>query len=118
MINRLKNFIGRSLLEWAANAPLDEKTSVGPSIDELKEFVTWAKTQKVKRLKVGDFECELSDIGLVESLGLLDDKPVKTHEEYANQDTLTDSMTKAEQKRLADEEADLLYWSSGGRVKG
>ena len=38
------------------------------SIDELKELIIWAKSQKLKSLKVGEVIFEFSDLGLIESL--------------------------------------------------
>jgi hypothetical protein len=37
-------------------------------INELKEFILWAKAQKVKSIKLGEIHIELSDLALIEGL--------------------------------------------------
>lgn len=39
------------------------------TVDELKELIEWAKKARVKSLKVGAIEVELSDYAFIETLG-------------------------------------------------
>jgi hypothetical protein len=38
------------------------------TVSELKEFIVWAKSQKVKSVKLGDIHVELSDLALISDL--------------------------------------------------
>lgn len=67
---------------------------------ELKNFIIWAKNNKIKRVKVGDIEVEISDLAFIEDqlpLGSQINTPV--------------SPSQGEQDEK--EEQELLYWSSG-----
>ena len=74
------------------------------SIEEVRAFIEWAQTQKVKRIRVGDVEVEplpsfqletISDLPVVDSISGL-------------------GPLKATQEDKEDEE--LLYWSSSGKT--
>jgi hypothetical protein len=38
------------------------------TVDELKEFVIWARSQKVKQIKVDNIEVVMSDMAFIEDL--------------------------------------------------
>lgn len=73
------------------------------SVSELKELIIWAKSQKLRALKIGDIQFELSDLALVvDEANLVQTAPVAV-----------DSNSLAESEQLtAEEEEKLLYWSS------
>lgn len=71
------------------------------NISELKELITWAKANKLNRLKIGEIEFELSELNHVES--------------YPDVPGL---MTPAESAKIPNgnaeppEDEQLLYWST------
>jgi hypothetical protein len=73
--------------------------SMFKSIEELKSFIIWAKQNQLSSVKVGEFQVEISQIGILESSGHLaptdKSKPIP-------------SIPKTEE----DEDEDLLFWSS------
>ena len=65
------------------------------TIDELKSFIEWAKSQKLKAVKVGEIQFEFSDLALVV------------------ESNTVPSETLPDQAQLSPEEEEkLLYWSS------
>lgn len=75
-------------------------------IKELKELIIWAKSEGIKRLKVGDVDIEISDIAVIEKFAANDSvkgEPLSTSK------TLVDTEVPD-----ADEEKELRYWSSRG----
>jgi hypothetical protein len=70
------------------------------NIEEVKSFIEWAKTQKIKSLKVGDVEVEISEISYVEELGEQTENPLQRKDILA-----------ASKETTEDEE--LLFWSAG-----
>lgn len=62
-------------------------------VEELKNFILWAKNQKIKRLKLGDYEAEFSDLVYVEQL----------------QEAQMPEQAPGDQQK---EDEELLYWSS------
>lgn len=73
------------------------------SVEELKALILWAKEQKLKRLKVGDIEVEVSDISILESVQV--EKLVSPP---------TGSMPQQATQTENEEDDELLYYSSGG----
>lgn len=78
------------------------------NISELKELILWAKKQKVKSLKLGTTEFELSDIALIEDLPDIGSEQVKA----------SDLSVPPSSPRLPDgnaqptDEEELLFWSA------
>ena len=68
--------------------------------EQLKEFILWAKEHKLKRVKVGTIEVEISDLAFIESLDAL---PSQIESKVGGQPG-----EEADKK----EEDDLLYWST------
>lgn len=71
------------------------------TINELKEFILWAKEQKVSSVKIGDVAFEISNLALIEATEL---KP------YAEQPTSVGLNEQDAQEQKEDD--DLLMWSS------
>lgn len=44
------------------------RTYMIKTVTELKELLLWAKSEKIKSLKLGDMQVEFSDLGLIESV--------------------------------------------------
>lgn len=77
------------------------------SSDELKRFILWCKSNKIKTFKNSDIQFELSDLAFVEDL--VDPEPADKMKEV----DLPDSDTFADMDPEAGkEDEDLLYWSS------
>jgi hypothetical protein len=72
------------------------------NVQELQDFILWAKTEKVKRLKVGDVEVEISDYALVQDL----------YQTPLSQPSTTEPQKVDEINRIKKEEEDLLLWSA------
>lgn len=71
------------------------------NVEELRDFILWAKSEKLKRIKVGEVEVEISDYALAEDL-----LP-------STSQTLSAEPQSAEElKRIKKEEEDLLMWSA------
>lgn len=68
------------------------------SISELKDLILWAKSEKLKSLKLNGVEIEFSDISLLESVVLPDAAP-------ATEPEITQTPQTAENDEL-------LYWSA------
>lgn len=73
-------------------------------LEQVKQFIEWAKQQKLARVKIGDVEFEVSNIGLIEASPDLD----KTLEKVT---TVTTKAT-LDNKDAEKEDEDLLFWSS------
>lgn len=77
------------------------------NISELKDLILWAKSQKVKSLKLGDITFELSDLALVEGLT-----------ELGAEATTTDLAVPPSSSRLpngnaqANQDEEDLFWST------
>ena len=75
------------------------------TIEEVKEFITWAKENKVKNVKLEGIEFEVSDIAFVDALHA----PEEAYSEltsFGSKDLLDTEEINEE------EEEDLLYYSS------
>lgn len=66
--------------------------------EELKEFLLWAKQEKVVRVKIADIEVEFSGLALIEEANLNTATEPKSGEELKPQET--------------DKEDEMLYWST------
>lgn len=77
------------------------------NIDQLKKLIEWARDKKLKKLKMGDIEFEISELDFIpEEKSTLDfEKP--NLGEY-NTDTLVDT---AEEAKSYKDDPD-LFWSS------
>lgn len=73
--------------------------------EQLKDFISWCKDQKVKHVKVEGFEFTMADLAFIPDEDL--STPIPNFN-AADSKTLTD--TDPDQKREDDE---LLFWSSG-----
>jgi hypothetical protein len=71
--------------------------------DEIKEFIIWARENKLKHFKIKDIEFELSELSFVEEVTAKQDEILKE----AIGDTLVDT-----EEINPKEEDDLLFWSS------
>jgi hypothetical protein len=72
---------------------------------DLKEFIIWAKSQKLRRLKVKDVEFELSEIAFVDDQINLAENLKET--------SLQSSKTLVDTEEInPNEEDELLFWSS------
>jgi len=72
------------------------------TVQELQDFILWAKAEKVKRLKIGDVEVEISDYALVEDLMTIQSQTKSSTEPQKNTDP----------NKNQTEEDDLLMWSA------
>lgn len=70
------------------------------NIKELKEFITWCKSQGIKTAKVGEITFEISEITYVNEVGQI-------KEELGSSKTLVDTDESSKK-----EEDELLFWSS------
>lgn len=80
-------------------------------ITQLKELILWAKSQKLKSLKVGDATFEFSDLAFIDGLNDLsspgtEPAPRKDLAEPASSPRLPDGNVEA------NEDDELLYFSS------
>jgi len=79
-------------------------------IDELKEFIVWAKENGLSSVKVGDIHVEISHIGILQSAS-----EVQTPIEQAVAKTnkpMSPEEKKSRDDKAQEEEDDLLFWSS------
>lgn len=74
------------------------------NIDELKDFIIWAKSEKVKAVKVGEISVELSDLAL--TADLLDIETPKDLAMPPASTKLPDGNTETP------EDEQLLFWSA------
>jgi hypothetical protein len=74
------------------------------SVDELKAFITWAKNNHVKRVKVGEIEVEVSDIAFIPEFN----SPNISHTQ-ANPELIASIPANKEQEAIKEDED--LFWS-------
>jgi len=84
-------------------------------LKELKEFIIWAKKNKVKNVELPEVKFELSELSFIDSMNSIDANP--SDEPEVDLQTLTDEAKfeieqLTEEQKTEDEEA--LYWSSQG----
>lgn len=72
-------------------------------VSEVKEFIIWARSQKIQALKVGEVEVHFGTAALIDTETLMQDARAELEAP-----TLTDEQIKA----LKKEELDLLFHSS------
>lgn len=68
------------------------------NLDDLKNFIIWARNNKIKKIKVQDMEFEISDLAFIESIGSVQEPSI------AKEDSTS-------QLNNEDDE-DLLFYSS------
>lgn len=68
------------------------------SVKEIQDFIVWAKSEKLKIVKLGDLEVEISELNYIEEIA----------------QPSTQEQREDVQSNNADEDEDLLYWSSRG----
>lgn len=73
------------------------------NINDLKEFITWAKENKLKSVSIDDIAFEISELSFVEQLEQA--KPSLTE---VTGDTLVDTS----EEMTPEEEDETLFWSS------
>lgn len=76
------------------------------NIDELKDFIVWAKKQQIKSLTVGEVSVEVSDVYYANELVNGNSEPIPEYKPSSKR-FIDDPQTDVD-----DEE--LLMWSSGG----
>jgi len=81
------------------------------SINEIKDLILFAKDNKVKNIKVGEFACELSDYAHIEQLSGFEGPKQNIKEDLDSSKTLTD--TNLQEQDTDDDET--LFWSSTGQ---
>lgn len=79
-------------------------------LQELKEFIIWAKQNKLKKFKKGNIEFELSDLAFLESASLMQGEEQEISSNSSKTLCDTEEMSKEEYE-------DLLYWSSQKNLK-
>lgn len=76
---------------------------------ELKDFILWCHSVKIKTIKVGNTEVQFSDLAFLDSLtDLGTDMPLKANEERDTSQTLVDAAPKPNEA----EDEDMLFWSA------
>jgi hypothetical protein len=78
-------------------------------LESIKSLILWAKSNKIKKLKVQDVEVEFSDLAFIEDLVAADLGKPKLGEEYDSTKTLVDTVNPSEAK---DDDESTLFWSS------
>lgn len=73
---------------------------------ELKDFILWCHTQKIKSVKVGTVEVQFSDIAFYDTIAGLTSEPVKV-EERNTSETLADA-----ENPKPNEDEEMLFWSA------
>lgn len=76
-------------------------------LEQVKEFILWAKAQKVKSFKLSGIEVELSDFAIYEQLPNLETEVEKESKQVVQ----TDLFESQKNEETTDED---LYWSSKG----
>jgi hypothetical protein len=74
-------------------------------VEQLKQLITWARSQRIKSLKIGDAQFEFSDLAFIEDL----EKPLLAPKDLAvppSSPRLPDGNTE-----LSEEDSD-TFWSS------
>ena len=73
------------------------------NIEDVKKFIEWAKSKKLRSFKSEQVQFEISDLGLVEDLQVSNEKEITDFENK----TLVDT------EKMSQEEYDeLLFWST------
>ena len=72
-------------------------------IKEIKDFIVWCKNNKVKSVKYGDLEFELSEISFVDEISSI--KADEMSQEIKEKNILNNESTNKE-------DDEMLYWSS------
>lgn len=70
------------------------------NLEEVRSLIAWAKTQKIRRLKLGELEVDISELAYVDDL-------------TTNIPTV-ESIEPKSAAEQAKEDEKLLYWSSNG----
>lgn len=78
------------------------------SLDDIKDLIRFAKSEKVKKLQVGNVNFELSDYALIE--GIAEYQP--TESQQKEETFSTKNMVDTNVSEQNQEENDLLFWSS------
>jgi hypothetical protein len=73
-------------------------------VSEVKEFIIWARSQKIQALKVGEVEVHFGAAALIDSEALM--------ESALNPELEAPTLTDEQKKALKKEEMDLLFHSS------
>lgn len=80
------------------------------SIEELKEFILWAKSQKVKSIKLGDINVEMSDLAFI---GDFQDLGTPEREKQMPDISVPPTSPRLpEGNQQSKEEDEELYWSA------
>ena len=79
------------------------------NVKELKEFIKWAKANKIKNFKHGDISFELSDLAFVETT---DYSEITDFEKKQLIDTDETDLTEQELEERRKEDEELLFWSA------
>ena len=77
--------------------------------EKLKEFILWAKSQRIETVKIGEIEVRFSNLAFIDDLASLEQEltaPVSAKTEERNTSkTLVDTLS-------TDDDEELLTWSS------
>lgn len=77
------------------------------NLEDLKQFVLWCKSNKIKAFKNNDIEFELSDLAFVEAFINNEPGDILKDVDLPDSDTFAEMDPEGKQ-----EDEDLLYWSS------
>ena len=77
-------------------------------LNEIQSFIRWCTANKVKSIKIKDLEFEISDYAFVEQIQSGVESPLST-EDVLDEREMSSNV---EQSQEAQEDEDLLYWSS------
>lgn len=79
------------------------------SIDEIKDLIKFAKTEKVKKLQIGNVNFELSDYALIDGLytGTGTENTPQKEETFSTKNMVDTNVSEQDI-----EDQDLLFWSS------
>jgi len=72
---------------------------------ELKDFILWCQSVKIKTIKVGNTEVQFSDYAFLDALTGLGEKQQPTNEVLSTSQTLADDAKPTEDE-------DILFWSA------
>lgn len=76
------------------------------TVDELKKFILWAKSNKIKKLRIKDIEVEISELDFLPDTNLTDPSNFKEVTDFEKK-TMIDT-----EKLSPDEEEELMFWST------
>jgi hypothetical protein len=79
------------------------------TVDEFKEFITWAKSQKLKSARLDNVEFEFSDLGLIEGLPDLSTDTPKDLSTLPSSARLPDASPEATEESEFEKD---LFWST------